>query len=578
MADFGGIYNPRPRELARIGGIIERGRPQVLHRLDQSTLAAALRRLPIDELRPALQTKLVPLVNLADLQYFAACGPHALCLAKEHGLTVVAQASPADFLAAARQAQGRWLLAEATSGLARRLPMMSASRRLTDRQGAMLAAGVGLVILGVLHLPLAASWFLASLAAALFFLSVIAVRLLCLLPPPVPPPPPAPRLADTDLPHYSVLVPLHRETSVLRQLLEALDRIDYPRDRLDLKLIIEESDIPMQRELAALQLPGHVDVIVVPCGSPQTKPRALNYALHFARGSLLTIFDAEDIPEPGQLRRAAEAFAMLPSDTVCLQAELVFDNPGENWLTRQFAVEYATLFGMILPALDRHRLPLPLGGTSNHFRSEILRAVGAWDAYNVTEDADLGIRLARMGYDTATIAVRTFEEATMHPGNWLRQRARWMKGFLATWLVHMREPVETFRELGPAGFWSMQAMTIGVFASALVHPPCLIATLLLAVLHPGVPEGANAAMMSLAGLNLLVFVLGYAVTMMAGWRAVRHRSPGGWLLPMVTMPLYWLFMSLAAWLALWQFLVAPFHWNKTRHGQSRQRRMTQKFR
>jgi glycosyltransferase XagB len=182
-------------------------------------------------------------------------------------------------------------------------------------------------------------------------------------------------------------------------------------------------------------------VIVVPCGLPQTKPRALNYALCFARGSLLTIYDAEDIPDPRQLRRAAAAFAVLPQDTACLQAELVFDNANENWLTRQFTIEYAMLFGMILPALAAHRLPLPLGGTSNHFRIDALRRAGAWDAYNVTEDADLGIRLARLGFDTDTITSCTYEEANVSLRNWMRQRTRWMKGFLATWLVHMREPL-----------------------------------------------------------------------------------------------------------------------------------------
>ena len=316
----------------------------------------------------------------------------------------------------------------------------------------------------------------------------------------------------------------------------------------------------------------HFDVIIVPCGDPQTKPRALNYALHFASGSLLTIYDAEDIPDPRQLRHAAEAFAVLPQETVCLQAELVFDNPDENWLTRQFTIEYATLFGLILPTLAAHRLPLALGGTSNHFRIDALRRAGAWDAHNVTEDADLGIRLARLGYDTDTIASRTCEEANVSTGNWICQRARWMKGFLATWLVHMREPVTALRDLGPAGFWSMQAMTIGVFASALVHPLCLIATLALAALHPRLPDAATTPMILLAGLNLLVFVLGYAVTMIAGGRALRRYRIKGWGIYLCTMPVYWFLMSAAAWLALWQFVVAPFHWNKTVHGLSTQRR------
>ncbi len=156
----------------------------------------------------------------------------------------------------------------------------------------------------------------------------------------------------------------------------------------------------MRRALRKHDLPPHFEVIVVPQGSPQTKPRALNYALQFCRGSLLTIYDAEDIPEPNQLREVARKFSGAGEKLACLQAQLSFYNPNENWLTRQFTAEYATLFGLILPALAAHNLPLPLGGTSNHFRTRNLRQIGGWDPYNVTEDADLGLRLARLGYRT----------------------------------------------------------------------------------------------------------------------------------------------------------------------------------
>ena len=561
-----------PFSRASIGRTIDRRNRQVLPQLDVSTLADALRRLPEDELVIALRSKLVPIVTVAGLRLFAACGASAFRMAEENGLKVVAEAAAADFLAAVRLSLGRRLADDAANGLARCRPEFSASQRLTRGQMALSIVIGALLCLGTALLPLAVTWFAASLSAALFFLSVIAVRMLCLLPPPqrhgrlthVAP-------ADSALPIYTLLVPLHMETSVLGQLLEALMALDYPCDRLDIKLIIEESDIAMQRALAGTGLPEHFDVIVVPCGLPQTKPRALNYALCFARGSLLTIYDAEDIPDPRQLRRAAAAFAVLPQDTACLQAELVFDNANENWLTRQFTIEYAMLFGMILPALAAHRLPLPLGGTSNHFRIDALRRAGAWDAYNVTEDADLGIRLARLGFDTDTITSCTFEEANVSLRNWMRQRTRWMKGFLATWLVHMREPLAALQELGPSGFWSMQALTIGVFASALVHPPCLVASILLVTWGHGQPVPSTAADNLIAGLGLLVFVLGYAVSMIAAWRALRRYRIFGWWRDLLAMPAYWLLMSVAAWLALWQFIVAPFHWNKTVHGLSRKR-------
>jgi glycosyltransferase XagB len=194
--------------------------------------------------------------------------------------------------------------------------------------------------------------------------------------------------------------------------------------------------------------------------------------------------------------------------------------------------------------------------------------VGGWDPHNVTEDADLGLRLARHGFDTATLDSRTYEEANTRLLNWIRQRARWLKGFLATWLVHMRQPGRLLAEVGPAGFWTAQAMTIGVFASALLHPLCIVGTILIYLAEPTLASDAGMALIGLAGLNLLILVAGYAVTMIIAVRALRQRGIAGWHVPILTMPAYWLLMSVAAWYALWQFAVAPFHWNKTEHGLS----------
>jgi cellulose synthase/poly-beta-1,6-N-acetylglucosamine synthase-like glycosyltransferase len=551
----------------------------VLTRLDAVTLCDALRRLPVDELAVVLQSKLVPLVNLPGLQLFAACGLPALAIAEARGMKVVAYAEAGDLIAAARAVHGRRLLYEATSGLARRSPAASARRRLTGAQIAAGTVALTICMIGGILLPLEVSWVAASVSGGLFFLAVLALRILCLLPPLARTVIRPRQLEETDLPVYSVLVPLFRETAVLGQLLTALTGLKYPPHLLDIKLILEENDILMQRAVAGIRLPPQFEVIVVPSGKPQTKPRALNYGLQFCRGQLLTIYDAEDVPEPDQLWKAAECFAFSPPDLACLQAQLVFYNPNENWLTRQFTIEYGILFGILLPMLANHRLPLLLGGTSNHFRTHILRRVGAWDPYNVTEDADLGLRLARQGYDTATLDSRTYEEATTHTMNWMRQRARWLKGFLATWLVHMREPGRLWNELGPAGFWAAQAMTIGVFASSLLHPLCLIVTVVLYAIQPLVHEDAGLWLVGLAGLNLLIFVAGYVVMFMLGRRALQRRGIFGWPAALATMPLYWFMMSFAAWYALWQFIAAPFHWNKTEHGLSSvQRRQRNKAR
>ena len=481
---------------------------------------------------------------------------------------MIAYAEAGELVAAARAVHGAKLLQEATSGLARRMPEFSASRRLSDAQAMIGTVLAVLLLFGALLLPLQVTWIATSAVSGLFFLSVIALRILCLFPPLRLKRQRMVRQADSMLPVYSVLVPLFRETAVLKQLLGAMTNLDYPADKLDIKLIIEETDTVMQRALAAICLPVQFEIIVVPAGHPQTKPRALNYALQFCRGQLLTIYDAEDIPELDQLRKAADRFHAAPPDLACLQAQLTFFNPNENWLTRQFTIEYAVLFGVLLPVLANHRLPLPLGGTSNHFRVRALKEVGAWDPYNVTEDADLGLRLARFGYGTDTLDSLTYEEANTRPLNWMRQRARWQKGFLATWLVHMRHPKVFAKDVGLAGFWAAQALTLGVFASALLHPFCLAASIALYLSTPMTEDGAHPLMLLLAGINLLVFAGGYGVTFLVSSRALKRRGLFGWYVPLITMPVYWLMMSAAAWFGLWQFITAPFHWNKTEHGLS----------
>jgi cellulose synthase/poly-beta-1,6-N-acetylglucosamine synthase-like glycosyltransferase len=544
---------------------------EALPRLGREALCDALRRLPPDELETALRLKLVPIVTLPGLTLFVACGTPALAEAGRRRLKVIAYSEARDFIAAARAVHGDFLLAEATSRLARRQPEASAARRLTSDQ-----AGWAILIVSGLSgaaalLPFDIMWMAISTLSGLFFLSVLALKVLCLMPEPGATAIRAKPIADGELPVYSVLVPLFRETSVLKQLLGALKRIDYPEDKLDIKLILEEEDVLMQRALTALRLPAHFEVIVVPAGRPQTKPRALNYALQFSRGELLTIYDAEDVPEADQLRKAAEAFAVSPPEVACLQAQLTFYNPDENWLTRNFTIEYASLFGVLLPVLSSHRLPLLLGGTSNHFRTAILRQVGAWDPHNVTEDADLGLRLARSGFDTATLDSRTAEEANMRLVNWIRQRARWLKGFLATWLVHMRNPGRFMAEVGPAGFWVAQAMTLGVVASCLLHPFCIAGTAVLYALYPPALQDSGWPLAAVAGLNVFILVAGYALSIAVAGRALRRCGIKGRLGTFASMPLYWMLMSAAAWCALWQFLASPFHWNKTEHGLTRMR-------
>jgi hypothetical protein len=256
------------------------------------------------------------------------------------------------------------------------------------------------------------------------------------------------KLEDHQLPSYTILVALYKEARVVRRLIGTLNNLDYPRTKLEIKIIVEEDDDEMRRALRALPLGPIYEIIVAPLGEPRTKPRALNIALPLARGDLIAVFDAEDAPDPQQLRRAAERFAAAPLKLACLQARLAIDNVDDNWLTRLFAIEYAALFRLQNEGLADLDLPIPVSGSSNHFRTSILRAVHGWDAWNVTEDADIGLRLARFGYSIGVLDSTTYEEAPVSLDGWLKQRRRWYKGWFQTFLTISRSPLDFIAEVG----------------------------------------------------------------------------------------------------------------------------------
>ena len=307
---------------------------------------------------------------------------------------------------------------------------------------------------------------------------------------------------------------------------------------------------------------------MVPPGLPRTKPRALNAALPLARGQHLVVYDAEDVPDPRQLRMAATVFAGSPVLTACLQGRLVIDNAKDSWLTRFFALEYGALFDVLGPALAAWKLPMPLGGTSTHFRTDVLRAVHGWDAWNVTEDFDLGIRLARAGYQVGDLPSDTIEEAPAALRAWLRQRTRWMKGFLQTSLTHGRHPLRTFRDLGPLGSLCALALVPGTVLLALAYPFLMLPAFV--ALWPSRLESAGDFWSNLpTGTAIIVFLSGFAAMLLPAALGAARR--GWWsLLPFVPLlPLYFLLVSLAAWLGLIELVTAPDRWNKTEHGLAR---------
>ena len=400
------------------------------------------------------------------------------------------------------------------------------------------------------------------LAAILLGWSVLRIAA-CTIPPERDPPPVR---EDAALPVYSLLVPLYREARVVPQLIAALSALDYPREKLQILLVVEPDDLETADALRHhIQHPCFAIVVAHPLG-PRTKPKALNAALAFARGEFVGVYDAEDVPDPLQLRRACAMFSRSTS-IACVQARLVIDNLADSWITRQFAAEYAGHFDVVLPMLSAFRLPIPLGGTSNHFRRKVLDEIGGWDPYNVTEDADLGIRLARHGWRTAVIASTTDEEAPRTFRAWMCQRTRWYKGWLQTVLVHGRHPRQLVRQIGWIGTATFTVMLGGSLAAALMHP-FFFATLLVGWwMDCEASVLLSSAVMK--GVGVLVLGVGYVGTILSTTLGMRRRGmPGLWrVLPVI--PVYWLMLSFAAWRAVGQLLTDPHRWEKTEHGLAR---------
>ncbi len=454
----------------------------------------------------------------------------------------------------------RALADEAAHGLARRMPELSAHKVITPGQIAVFLFAFAGLAAWAIAAPAAAWNGLVALTTAAFLAGTLfRAALACIGGAPradfAPP--------GGELPVYTILVPLYREANVLPRLARALLLLDYPRERLDIKLIVEDDDAETAAVAEALVGRGPFDVVRVPYLEPRTKPKACNFAMNFARGEFTVIFDAEDRPERDQLKKAVAAFRGRDADVVCLQARLAFYNADDCWLTRLFALDYALWFETLLPGLDRIGVPMPLGGTSNHFRTATLHALGGWDAFNVTEDADLGIRIAQLGSRVAMLDSTTFEEAPSELGVWLKQRSRWLKGYMQTWLVHTRRPFGLLRRAGLGGFLAFHLFIGGSVASSLANP-LLWAMFVFSVRSAGTVHGpALVALCGLIGGNTVLTLLATLGPLNGGWRDL---APYG-----LTVTLYWALISWAAWCGLGQLITNPFHWEKTAHGLSRRR-------
>ena len=500
--------------------------------------------------------------------------------------------TPLELRAALEIAHRDQLVFESAERLATERPLASARSGLTGWQRRLPLVGVGLLAVGLVWAPLDALVIVLSVANLLFLTNIAFKTAASFL---VPtrnlirsrrvlaemrerrarelPAVWEPFADDSELPAYTVLVPAYREANVVGKLVSNLGALDYPSSKLDVMLLLEADDQETIDVARGMTLPDHMRVVVVPPGTPQTKPRACNYGLALAHGKYAVIYDAEDRPDPQQLRTAVEAFERdrferesgrsTRPPLAIVQASLHYFNADYNVLTRMFAIEYAHWFEAMLPGMDTARLPLPLGGTSNHFDVGLLRHMGGWDPYNVTEDADAGLRASLLGYRVAVIPSSTGEEACAHVGAWIKQRTRWIKGYMITAAVNTRHPVRFARAVGLRGVIGMVGLIIATPLAFLAYPLALALTV---ATYVGVQFIGLALPAALVQVSVATFVVGNLVMILSAGLAATWRY--NWRIGIfaVFSPVYWLLHSIAAWRALYQVIWDPHRWEKTPHG------------
>lgn len=455
-------------------------------------------------------------------------------------------------------------LQEATFGLLQQNPENSSERVSTAPQGFILGCSL-LILLYSLVFHTSQTFFFLHLLASFFFFLCVALRGFAI--------PLAMQKKkhmvevshETNGKTYCVLIPLHKEAEIIGQLISSMEKLDWPIGQLKIILICEEDDHKTIEALECLRLQQHFSVVKVPFALPQTKPKALNFALSTVQADYVVVYDAEDRPHPLQLKEAYRKFSNGSKNNACLQAPLIISNGSQSVLSRLFAFEYSALFRGLLPFLAKRKLFLPLGGTSNHFDMKKLREIGAWDPFNVTEDADLGLRLRRVGFQTDTLLLPTYEDAPCELKVWIKQRTRWLKGWAQTWLVFMRHPIRALVEIGLGSFFLAQILFVGLLTSAALHLFVFLGYVIVLSSHFILGTTSNL-LPTFVEFDLLNFLLGYLSFFTLGVITTRIDHPEIELTKVaLTLPIYWALLSVSAWRAIWHLIFKPHLWEKTPH-------------
>lgn len=561
-----------PKETTRGGGGDKKtapAKPFVLPIIPTSAqLLEAVQRMTPVEAQQAFRHRVLPISWEPGKTGYVAAGERAKAYAKEQGLEVTAVTNERTMLRELQRGQEKELAHNALSGLRTRFPAHSAAEPFTAQQALWLIFALAFAAFALMwdRQPSLVAAFTGAMG---LFILASGFTLWALLPMKPPRAPVSQLIADDQLPVYSVFVPLLRETRIVEQTVAAMQALDYPKAKLDIKFILEAEDEATRKSLDDLRLPSHMEVIVVPKLNPQTRHRALSYVLPFARGEFLAIYDAEDVPAPDQLRRMASTFALAPKTVACLQAQLSFYNRNENWLTRQAALENAFEFRVLFPRLAKFGAPLLFAGPSSHYRLALLRQVGGFDPHSVARDSGLSLRLARFGYRTVLIPTVTREEACPKFRDWMVQRIRWIRGALQTAILNSRSPFRMWRDLGARNFLLTQLLLSVSLVAALAHPLFLLWVATSVVLLLWDLPAPGRLWLFLQSLYVLVALLAYLVAVAAAIRAALLMGRGAWATTILTLPAYWLLVSVASWLAVLQYFSRTTRWAKTTHGVSR---------
>ena len=382
--------------------------------------------------------------------------------------------------------------------------------------------------------------------------------------------PPLKSYRKSDLPEYAVVIALYRESAVIAQLVAVLKRLNWPKSKLKIYFVCEADDEETASAFEKVRLAPNMQIIKVPNLGPRTKPKALMYALPLINAQFVALYDAEDRPHPDQLLEAWQAMEAAGPNCACAQAPLIVASFGGGIMKSLFAFEYAALFRGLIPFLASKKAGFPLGGTSNHFRRSVLEKVGGWDPYNVTEDADLGLRLTRFGYQLIALHRPTFEDAPENVGIWIGQRSRWFKGWMQTWLVMMRSPRAMWAEMTPRAFFVANIMMLGMVASSLFHPILIMSFIGFAISFIFFGAGLPDPYLPLFVLDTANIILGYGAFALLGYVTLRDHEKKQIGYKLLAIPLYWIVMSIAAWRAAIELVWRPHFWQKTPHKPSYQ--------